>query len=52
MGTSGFVEREGGRIYFEVDGQGEPLLLIHGGLGNQLVLEFPAAAADRRETFG
>ena len=34
MGTSGFVELEGGRIYFEVDGQGQPLLLIHGGLGS------------------
>ena len=34
MGTSGFVELEGGRIYFEVEGQGQPLLLIHGGLGS------------------
>jgi 3-oxoadipate enol-lactonase len=34
MGTSGFVELEGGRIYFEVDGEGQPLLLIHGGLGS------------------
>jgi hypothetical protein len=28
------VELEGGRIYFEVDGEGHPLLLIHGGLGS------------------
>jgi pimeloyl-ACP methyl ester carboxylesterase len=34
MATSGFVELEGGRIYFEVDGEGHPLLLIHGGLGS------------------
>ena len=34
MGTSGFVELEGCRIYFEVDGEGHPLLLIHGGLGS------------------
>ena len=34
MGTSGFVELEGGRIYVEVDGEGHPLLLIHGGLGS------------------
>src|SRR6476619_1150278 len=34
MGTSGFVDLEGGRIYFEVDGEGHPLLLIHGGLGS------------------
>jgi pimeloyl-ACP methyl ester carboxylesterase len=34
MGTSGFLELEGGRIYFEVDGEGHPLLLIHGGLGS------------------
>lgn len=34
MGTSGFVEPEGCRLYFEVDGDGQPLLLIHGGLGS------------------
>jgi pimeloyl-ACP methyl ester carboxylesterase len=34
MGTSGFVELEGGRIYFEVDGEGHALLLTHGGLGS------------------
>ncbi len=33
MGDSGFVEADGGRIYFEVEGDGHPLLLIHGGLG-------------------
>lgn len=34
MGESGFVEVSGGRIYYEVEGDGHPLLLIHGGLGS------------------
>lgn len=34
MSESGFVEADGGRIYFEVEGEGHPLLLIHGGLGS------------------
>jgi 3-oxoadipate enol-lactonase len=34
MGDSGFVEVEGGRLYFESEGEGHPLLLIHGGLGS------------------
>jgi 3-oxoadipate enol-lactonase len=34
MAESGFLEVEGGRIYYEVDGAGSPLLLIHGGLGS------------------
>jgi 3-oxoadipate enol-lactonase len=33
-GDSGFVEVDGGRIYYEVEGAGHPLLLIHGGLGS------------------
>ena len=33
MGESGFVDVEGGRIYYEADGDGPPVLLIHGGLG-------------------
>jgi pimeloyl-ACP methyl ester carboxylesterase len=31
---NGFVDVEGGRLYYETDGAGEPLLLIHGGLGS------------------
>lgn len=31
---SGFLEVGGGRIYYEVQGAGHPLLLIHGGLGS------------------
>jgi pimeloyl-ACP methyl ester carboxylesterase len=33
MSESGFVDVEGGRIYFEAEGDGPPVLLIHGGLG-------------------
>ena len=31
---SGFVETNGGRIYYEVEGRGHPLLLIHAGIAN------------------
>lgn len=34
MTESGFVEVPGGRLYYEVEGAGHPLLLIHGGLGS------------------
>ncbi len=34
MGQSGFVDVAGGRLYSEVEGDGHPLLLIHGGLGS------------------
>jgi pimeloyl-ACP methyl ester carboxylesterase len=34
MGEAGFLEADGGRIYYEVEGGGHPLLLIHGGLGD------------------
>lgn len=31
---SGYVESDGVRYWYEVHGQGEPLLLLHGGLGS------------------
>ncbi len=34
VGESGFLEIDGGRLYYEVEGDGHPLLLIHGGLGS------------------
>jgi 3-oxoadipate enol-lactonase len=34
MADSGFVDVTGGKICYEVEGDGHPLLLIHGGLGN------------------
>jgi pimeloyl-ACP methyl ester carboxylesterase len=34
MAESGLLEVDGGRIYYEVEGDGHPLLLIHGGLGS------------------
>jgi len=34
MADSGFIDVDGGRLYYEVEGDGHPLLLIHGGLGN------------------
>ena len=34
MVDSGFVAVDGAKIYYEVEGDGNPLLLIHGGLGD------------------
>jgi 3-oxoadipate enol-lactonase len=34
MAESGFVDAKGAKIYYEVEGNGHPLLLIHGGLGS------------------
>ena len=31
---SGYIETDGVRYYYEVRGQGEPLLVLHGGLGS------------------
>lgn len=32
--TTGFFETNGARIYYEVEGDGEPVLLIHAGIAN------------------
>ncbi len=34
MADSGLIDVDGGRLYYEVEGDGHPLLLIHGGLGD------------------
>lgn len=34
MIDSGFLETNGARIYYEVDGEGEPVVLIHAGVAN------------------
>ena len=31
---TGFVETNGGRLYYEVEGRGEPVVLIHAGIAN------------------
>jgi len=48
MGESGVVEVDGGRIYYEVEGAGHPLLLIHGGLGSLRMWDEQAPAFARR----
>src|SRR5690606_18779358 len=32
--TSGYIESNGINYYYEIQGEGEPLLLLHGGLGS------------------
>ena len=46
---SGYVEANGLNYYFEIHGQGEPLLLLHGGLGSIDMFGpvLPALAANR-----
>jgi len=34
MTDSGFVETNGARIYYEADGSGHPLILVHAGIAN------------------
>jgi 3-oxoadipate enol-lactonase len=34
VSESGFIDVDRGRLYFEVEGSGHPLLMIHGGLGS------------------
>jgi len=48
MGESGFVDVEGGRLYYETEGAGHPLLLIHGGLGSLRMWDEQASAFAER----
>jgi 3-oxoadipate enol-lactonase len=34
VATSGFIETDGARLYYEVEGAGEPVVLIHAGVAN------------------
>jgi pimeloyl-ACP methyl ester carboxylesterase len=47
---SGYVKANGVNYYYEIRGQGEPLLLLHGGLGNTSVFApgIPAFAQSRQ----
>ena len=48
MPDSGYVEVPGGRLYYEVEGSGHPLLLIHGGLGTLRMWDGQVAAFAER----
>ena len=43
-GAAGFLAVGGGSLYYEVEGSGEALVLIHGGLGNLRMWDFQAQA--------
>jgi pimeloyl-ACP methyl ester carboxylesterase len=45
--TKGYVTANGANYYYEIHGNGEPLLLLHGGLGSIDMLE-PDLAGSRR----
>ena len=49
-GKTGRVEANGVNYYYEIHGQGEPLLLLHGGLGS--IDMFGPRAADARRRRG
>jgi len=44
----GFLPVEGGTIYYEVQGEGPPLLLIHGGLGSMRMWDLQAPSFAER----
>jgi len=43
-GSSGFLRVHGGNLYYEVEGAGDALVLIHGGLGSLRMWDFQAQA--------
>jgi 3-oxoadipate enol-lactonase len=48
VADSGFLETVGAKIYYEVEGDGHPLLLIHGGLGDMRMWEGQVPAFAQR----
>ena len=46
--TSGFLAHNGARIYYEAEGEGEPVLLIHAGVANLRMWDDQAAALGDR----
>jgi 3-oxoadipate enol-lactonase len=42
--TAGYIDTNGARIYYEVDGTGEPVLLIHAGVANLRMWDGQVAA--------
>lgn len=50
MTTSGYIEANGLNYYYEVHGEGEPLLMLHGGLGSTDMFEpgLPGFAEQRQ----
>lgn len=50
---TGYVQANGVRYYYEIHGQGEPLLLLHGGLGSiQMFGPVLPALAEGRQVIG
>jgi pimeloyl-ACP methyl ester carboxylesterase len=43
-GESGFLEANGARIYYEVEGSGEPVVLVHAGVANLRMWDAQVAA--------
>jgi len=46
--VSGYCEAAGARIYYEVEGEGEPVLFIHAGVANLRMWDQQAAALGDR----
>jgi len=44
---SGFLETNGARIYHEVEGTGEPVVLIHAGIANLRMWDESARTTSR-----